>query len=155
MNILKWAVLVGLALTNTLQFIMYRSVKRNWEHYVPVRAKITRSRLIDQLNVEGERDYRADLKFKYLWDGQEYESKTAILRGPQLFPIWNYESSLLQKYKEGEYAEARVHPTNPNIAFLELAPLSKKSAILLPVVTVGYGVAIVAWTTWSASQILR
>lgn len=151
MNILKWLVLVGLVLTNTLQFLMYRSVKRNWGRYIPVRATITRSKLIDQLNADGNRDYEAEIRFKYLWDGKEYESDTAILRGPQLFPLWNYESSLLQKYKEGDYCEARVHPRNPDIAFLELAPLSKMSAILLPIMTIGYGAAIVAWTVLLAS----
>ena len=153
MNILKWLVLVGLALTNTIQFIMYRSVRRNWEHYIPVRAIISRSRLIDQLNTDGGRDYQAEIRFTYHWNGKEYESDTAILRGPQLFPLWNYESLLLQKYKQGEHCEARVHPQNPEIAFLEMAPLSKKSAILLPVLTIGYGAAIVAWTIWIASRI--
>ena len=146
MSIVKWLVLAGLVLTNTVQFFMYWTVKRNWGQYVPVRATITRSKLIDRLNTDGGRDYKADIRFKYLWDGKEYESDTAILRGPQLFPLWNYESSLPQKYKEGDYREARVHPGNPSIAFLELAPLSKKSAILLPILTVAYGAAIVAWT---------
>lgn len=152
MNILKWLVLVGLVVTNTFQFFMYRSVKRNWRHYIPVRATITSSKLIDQLNTDGGRDYQAEIRFKYLWDGEEHESDTAILRGPQLFPLWNYEHSLLQKYKEGDYCEARVHPQKADIAFLELAPLSKKSAILLPLLTIGYAAAIVAWTLLLTSR---
>ena len=152
MSVIKWLVLVGLAFTNTLQLVMYRAVRRDWGHYMPVRATITRSKLIDQLNTDGERDYQADIRFKYVWAGREYESCTAILRGPQLFPLWNYETSLVQKYKEGDHYEARVHPRRPDVAYLELAPLNKKSAILLLVSTIVYGAVIFAWTVLIASK---
>ena len=152
MSILKWLALVILAITNTIQFFVYRTVRRDWNTYIPVRARITRSKLIDQLNVDGNRDYEADIRFQYLWDGKPLESDTAIMRGPQLFPNWNYEWDAVLRFSEGDTVEARVHRENPEIAFLELAPLSRKSAILLPLCTLLYAIAIIGWTVIFASD---
>ncbi|MEM7430408.1 MAG: DUF3592 domain-containing protein [Pseudomonadota bacterium] len=152
MTIIKWVVFLILALTSTSQYFFYRKVQRVWERLIPVHATITHSKLIDQLNTDGNREYEADIRYKYLWDGEEHESQLSILRGPQLFPQWEYEHALVERYKEGDSCEVRVHPADGSLSFLELAPLSKLSALLLPLITVGYGAGIIAWSVFITSR---
>jgi hypothetical protein len=99
---------------------------------------VVEAKLIDHLKVNGGREYRAEVRFTYEYDGKDYESVTAALHGPLMFPLWNYEWQLLKKYKVGESYMGRLFPGNPRLAYLEIAPLSKMSVIGLPLVTIGY-----------------
>lgn len=117
---------------------MYKRIKRDWETYPVVAATITESRLFDFTDSNGSRTYDALIKFEYRFREKNYESDTPALRGVQLFPQYDFAQQLLDKYKEGEMYNARVHPDLPDIAYLEIEPLSKKSMILVPLIILGY-----------------
>jgi hypothetical protein len=100
-----------------------------------VAAKITEARL-SHYNNGGGTVYEAIIVFQYKFRGVEYESKTPALRGAQIFPLYNFESELIDKYKEGEIYNAKVFPDMPELAYLQIAPLSKVSVFLLPIAMV-------------------
>lgn len=114
-----------------------------------VAATIVKSELDDYHDVDGKRIYIAKVHFSYSFRGNEYVSETPALRGAQMFPLYNYEAKLLKKYQLGEMFNARVVPNVPEYAYLEIAPLSKASTILLPLTIVGYALYLVGlgWYT--------
>ena len=120
------------------QTYLYLKLKKQWNSFPIVSAVITKSKLFDFTCSGGQRDYEAQISFKYTFRGKDYESDTPALRSPQVFPLYEYESTLLDKYKEGEMYNARVHPNLAEMAFLEIAPLSKLSVFLLPLIILGY-----------------
>ena len=145
LKILKWIGLLVLVATNTFNAFAYRRIKRIWGHLPVVAATITHCSLDDHLTVEGGRKYEAKIRFSYDFRGKTYESGTPALRGPQLFPLWNYESEMIKRYEVGEMYNARVVPSGPELAYLEVAPFSKVSAIFLPIITVLYAAGLIAY----------
>lgn len=145
LKILKWAALIVLAATNTLTAFFYRRIRKYWSHLPVVAATVTHCSLDDYLTVEGGRKYRANIRFTYEFNGKTYESRTPALRGPQVFPLWNYEWEMVQKYKVGQQYEARVVPSGPELAYLEIAPFSWVSAVFLPILTALYAVVLLVY----------
>lgn len=118
--------------------MLYFRLKKNWRFFPVVAGTITESRLFDFTSFDTQRTYEAQIKFKYRFREKDYESNTPALRSPQVFPLYEYEQTLLDKYKVGEIHNVRVHPNLPDMAFLEIAPLSKLSVFLLPIIIFGY-----------------
>ena len=139
-TLLKWGFFVILVLTNTWQFYCYRTFRAAWERMPVVAALILRSELRNYNDVDGERVFEPDIRFSYRFRGKDYEANTPCFEGPTLGPQWDYAATLVKKYEVGEYYNARVLPTEPPLAYLELAPLSKLAAIGLPLLTLGYGI---------------
>ena len=95
LNVLKWLGLVVLVVTNTINVVLYRRVRKYWNSLPVVAATITRCSLDDYLTPDGGRRYEARIRFSYEFRGEMYESDTPALRGPQLFPFWQFESSMV------------------------------------------------------------
>ena len=101
-SVIKYGVFVVLAFLGILQTFIYKRLERDWEKLSLVSATITESRLFDHTDSGGVRSYEALIKFKYRFREKEYEADTPALRGVQLFPQYDFEHTLLDKYKEGE-----------------------------------------------------
>jgi hypothetical protein len=153
-NVAKWLVLVALVVTNTIQIFAYFRVKKVFARLPVVAAEITQRKMFNDYDIDGRRRYEADIRFRYRYQGKEYESQTAALRSAQLFPLWNYERELYERYPIGSVVNARVLPDVPEVAFLEVAPFSVVSAVLLPIATVVYALGIVfyGWFIWGLTK---
>lgn len=137
--LIKLIIPFGLILLGLFQTIHYRRVSKNFDKLPVVACTIIESKLLDDaFSNPGKRIYEAQIKYKYTFRGQEYIGETPSLRGYELWPDLDYEWVLLRKYKENEIFNAHVLPNSPKIAYLEVAPLDKRSAILMPFVMVGY-----------------
>lgn len=145
LKIIQIAIPLLMAFSGILQTIIYVVFKRSFNKWPLVAAKIDDAWLIDQLDPSGKEILEAIVIFSYNFRGVTYESRTPLLKGYDLFPSREYESNLIKKYKIGEYYNARVHPAEPEIAYLEIAPLSKLSTFLAPVMTIGGMALIVAY----------
>ncbi len=150
-KIIKWGVLVILLVTNTAQYVFYRGIRRKWNSMPTVSVKILESSLTDHLTVDGERVYEANIRYEYNYGGEIYQSSTPAIHGPLLFPLWNFEADLIKKYKVGETYPAKVSASNPEIAYLEIAPLSRLSAVGLPIMTAAYTLAVIGYS-WLVVQ---
>ncbi|WP_250461650.1 DUF3592 domain-containing protein [Microbulbifer litoralis] len=128
-----------------LQTIIYLKFRKNFQSWPTVAAKIIHSRLLNQLDVEGRRVIEAVIAFEYEFCGKSYRSETPALRGHDLFPDLNYEWDLTKKYRVGDLVNARVHPRTGQVAYLEVAPLSRLSTVLVPLMifcSIGFLVAL-------------
>jgi hypothetical protein len=96
------------------------------------------------MDAEGKNVLEAIIYFKYNFRGKEYESNTPALRGYDFFPSFDYEHGLVKKYPKGEVVNLKVHPNEPNLAYLEVAPFSKISAALAPLGII----LLVAYYVW-------
>jgi hypothetical protein len=141
MKILSLFIFIIMSLAGVLQTFIYTRTKEVFEHLPVVAGEITHSRLLNQMGLNNEQLLEAIIYYKYTFRGQEYEANTPALRGYDLFPSLEYERSLVNKYKTGDIVNIRVMPEIPDLAYLEVAPLSKSSAILAPVMTLG-GIAL-------------
>jgi hypothetical protein len=135
-SIVKYAAFIVFAFLGVVQIFVYFRLKKMWSSLPVVAATVTESRLLHS-NIGGTTEYEAIIVFSYSFRGREYESKTPALRSVQVFPLYGYESELLDKYKKGEMYNARVFPNLPDTAYLEVAPLSKLSMFLFPIMTLG------------------
>lgn len=121
-----------MAALGILQTLLYLGQKKYFTQWSCVSTEITHSWFLNQLAPDGEQLTEAVISFTYEVGGKQYESNTPALRGYELFPSLKYESALVKKYKLGSHHKARVHPKFPEIAYLEIAPLSKLSTVLAP-----------------------
>ncbi|MAZ86051.1 MAG: hypothetical protein CL693_00185 [Cellvibrionaceae bacterium] len=137
--LIKFVVPIGLILVGMFQTLYYRKIKGVFSQLPTVAVEITESKLHDNpWSDSGRREYEAIIYYKYSFRGKPYTGNTPALRGYNLWPDYEYEWVLLDKYKKGDIVNAKVLPANPNIAYLEVAPLHKKSAILMPFVSLAY-----------------
>lgn len=137
--IFKFVVPFGLVALGLFQTLYYRRLKSVFSELPVVAGEIIESKLHDDpWTNPGKRVFEARIKYKYRFRGKEYIGDTPALRGYQLWPSYSYEYELLKRYKKGDIANIKVVPSNPRIAYLEVAPLDKKSAMLMPILAVGY-----------------
>ena len=135
----KYGFFFILCLLGIGQTFLYLRIKKMWSLLDVVEGKITSSFLYDLTGRgTGFREYEAIIEFKYNYQGKAFDSKIPVLRSPQTFPNYRFERELLEKYKEGASCEVRVHPDAPELAFLEIAPMSKASIVILPLTILGY-----------------
>ncbi|MCV6626549.1 MAG: hypothetical protein OIF38_10665 [Cellvibrionaceae bacterium] len=120
-----------------LQVLVYKHQKKYFNTWPVVAAKITFSKLLNQIGANGEDLIEAIIHFEYEFRGKTYTSKTPTLSSIDLFPSLDYQKEIYNKYAKGEYYNARVSPISGEIAYLEVAPLSIMSAVLAPVFGIG------------------
>ncbi|UTW45926.1 DUF3592 domain-containing protein [bacterium SCSIO 12696] len=138
-----------LAIAGLWQTFVYFRLKKYFDLWPVVAAEITHSRLLNQTGVNGEIMLEGIIHFKYSIRGKDYKSDTPALRGYDLFPSLNYERSLVKKYPKGEFVNARVHPNVNSLAYLEVAPLSKLSTVLAPLMfLLGVGIMFGYFYGW-------
>ncbi|WP_428818665.1 DUF3592 domain-containing protein [Microbulbifer sp. MCCC 1A16149] len=138
LGILKYVGFLILAFIGVGQTYVYRRIQGKWKSFPVVRGEIIESKLANFTNTEGQRVYEANIKFEYDFEGQKYCSDTPLLRSPQLFKDHNFEHELLQKYKVGDRVNVKVLPRSPKVAFIEIEPFSRLSAIAIPILAVLY-----------------
>jgi len=138
-----------LASFGLLQTIIYIRIKKVYDRLPVVAAEITGSRLLHQLDLQNIDITEAIIHFKYHFRGKEYESNTPVLRGYELSPDFEFEHGLVKKYRPGDIVNARVVPSVEGLAYLEVAPLSKRSTILAPSMLIfAIGIGIAAYMGW-------
>lgn len=140
-KILQLAIPLLLTGMGLLQTIFYFKLKKTFERWPIVAAEITHSVLLNQLDADGRAIVEGVINFKYSFRGQEYEVDTPAIRAYDLFPSLEYERSLTKRYRVGDIVNARVHPNSSSLAYLEVAPFSRASAILSPIMTL-LGIAL-------------
>ena len=140
-KIIQLTIPLLLAGTGLLQTILYFKLKKTFERWPTVAAEVTHSVLLNQLDADGRDILEGIINFKYTFRGKEYEVDTPALRSYDLFPSLEYERSLTRRYRVGDIVNARVHPNAPSLAYLEVAPFSRASAILSPIMTL-LGIAL-------------
>ncbi|AMX03898.1 DUF3592 domain-containing protein [Microbulbifer thermotolerans] len=131
--------------TGFLQTFIYLKLKKTFNNWPNVTARITYSRFLNQLDVDGRKMVEAIIAFEYTFRGKSYRSETPVLRGYDLFPDFDYEKNLTKKYQVGDLVNARVHPKVNSVAYLEVAPLSRLSTVLVPLMiflSIGFIVAL-------------
>jgi hypothetical protein len=101
MHAIKWLVLLGLAVTNTIQIFFYMRIKKVHRHLPTVKSIITRSELMDFNDAEGKRIYEAKIEFKHEFCEKIYHLDTPGVKSAQLIPAWHYEQELLARYPVG------------------------------------------------------
>ncbi|MEX2964284.1 DUF3592 domain-containing protein [Microbulbifer sp. TYP-18] len=118
------------------QTIVYLRLRKTFANWPIVAGEITHSRLLNQLDLNGREMIEAIISFNYKFEGKEYKSETPALRGYDLFPSLAYEAYLTNKYRPGDVVNARVNPRVNEIAYLEIAPFSRLSAVLVPLMPI-------------------
>jgi len=136
-NILKFGVPLVLALFGLLQTIIYLRLSKVYDALPVVAAEIIESKLRDFHDINERRIFEARIRYTYTFRGEEYIGDTPVLEGPNLFKRFSRTTDLLKRYSVGDIVNARVIPTMPHLAYLEMQPLNKISAILLPAICVG------------------
>jgi hypothetical protein len=136
-----------------LQTVVYFLIKRKFDNFGIIAGKITFSKFIDQTDTDGKREIDASIKFSYTIAGKEYESSTPLLKGYEMFPSYGYYHELAKRYPLGEIVNVHFYRKNPNMSFLEIAPLSKSSTILAPLISVGSIIIIAAYFAGAGSFI--
>jgi Protein of unknown function (DUF3592) len=135
----------ALMILGLLETLMYTRIKKVY-HKLPVAAAtITYSRLLNYIDLDGKREIGAIIKYKYTFRGKEYESETPVLKGYDLFPSLDYYQQLVKENRPGDIINVRVLPTFPELAYITVAPLSRLSTVLAPVVSLGSIALIVAY----------
>ena len=137
-----------LLVTNTMQFYVHRKLTRFWRALPIVPARIVSADLVHHNDVLGLRVYAARILFVYEVNGVEYESDTPAVYGPQIGANWGYTDHLLEQYRPGEQHPVRYIPGAPAVAYLEVAPLNRFAAIVLPAGTLLYAVFVIGYFWW-------
>lgn len=137
MKILSLIIFVLMSLAGIFQTVLYRKLSKTFDSWPVVSAEITQSFFLNRLLPDGEEACEARISFNYRFRGKDYKADTPVLRGYELFPSEKYESALVAKYRKGQLYNVRVHPKIPEIAYLEVAPLSRASTILAPILSLG------------------
>ena len=120
-----------------LQTLIYVLIKRRFNEFGVVAGEITYSRFINHTDIDGNREVGALITFRYSVAGKEYESDTPLLKGYEMFPSFDYYHELTKRYPPGEIVNVHFSRRRPNVSFLEIAPLSKASTVLAPLISVG------------------
>ena len=154
LGILKYLGMILLFTVGIGQTYLYRKVKKQWGSLPVVRAEILESQLLDYNDMEDRRVYEAKIRFRYEFRGEQYESETPFLKSPQIFPDKNIEHDLLARYKVGDIINARVMANTPKVAYLEITPFSKLSAIGVPALILLYALAVFGYG-WLAVNVLN
>lgn len=131
-------VLIAFGVFQTLIYLLIRRKIYTWNR---VQAEIVDSRYVDQLGPNGDEIVKGVVAYKYSFRGKEYFSEEPAIRGYEMFPNRRYEKHLTDKYKKGMSVYAYVYAKAPNLAYLEVAPLSRLSTIAAPLAPV-LGVAL-------------
>ncbi|MCX2796253.1 DUF3592 domain-containing protein [Microbulbifer thermotolerans] len=152
-GILKYVGFLILAFIGVGQTYIYRRIQGKWRSFPVVRGKIIESKLENFTNIEGQRVYEASIKFEYEFEGQRYCSDTPLLRSPQLFKDHNLEHELLKKYKVGDHVDVKVLPRTPEVAFIEVEPFSRLSAIAIPILILLYIASIFGYG-WFIAEVM-
>ena len=134
---------------------MYLRLKKYWHRFRVVAAEITESKLVDYIDVSEERIFEARISFKYSFRGKEYVSNTPALKSFSFGPQFNYEAELASRYKVGDIVNAYVAPGLPELAYLELGPFNKLSAILAPIAACIFLVYLVGWGWFMSFALVR
>lgn len=151
LSIVKWGVLAALVVTGSLQAFIYLRIRKYWDKLPVVAAEITHSKIDRWTDSNGKFHYDADIKFSYRFRGKDLASDTPALRSVELFVPFNYNGSLVAKYPIGEVVNARVLPVEPYTAYLEVAPFSKLSVILTPLLILLWSAYIVGTSAFFLS----
>ena len=136
------SILAGLGV---LQTVVYAILKKRFHEFGKVAGKITYSRFLNYTDPDGKREIGAIIKFNYSVRGQDYEGDTPILKGYEMFPSFDYYDELVKRYPPGEVVNVHFLRNNPKIAYLEVAPLSKVSTVLAPVMSISSIAILVAY----------
>ncbi|MBB6522279.1 DUF3592 domain-containing protein [Pseudoteredinibacter isoporae] len=115
-----------------LPVLIYKILKKRTNTWPVVSAKVTYSKLLNQTDAQGESLIEAIVHFEYEFRGKAFTSQTPTLSSFNLFPSLDYQREIYNKYTKGEYYNARVSPISGELAYLEVAPLSIISAVLMP-----------------------
>ncbi|WP_444939162.1 DUF3592 domain-containing protein [Microbulbifer sp. JMSA002] len=132
-------VIVGLGFCQTF---VYLRVKKKWASLPLIDATVTKSKLKNFANTEGQRIYEAQIEFEYEYKEEKFYSDTPLLRSPQLFKDNNIEHDLLNRYKEGDSVSVRLLPHSPKNAYIEVERFSTLSAVAIPILLILYGAAV-------------
>ncbi|WP_444888927.1 DUF3592 domain-containing protein [Microbulbifer sp. JMSA008] len=124
------------------QTFIYLKLRKTFSNWPVVVGEITHSRLLNQLDLNGKNVTEAIIAFNYKFKGKMYKSEMPVLRGYDLFPSLEYETYLTKKYRPGDVVEVRVNPKVNEFACLEVAPFSRLSAILVPLMPI-LGIALI------------
>lgn len=144
-KLLFYLVPAALMIFGLAETYVYTKIKKVFHRLPVVAATITCSRLVHHTNVDGKLEIGAVIKYKYQFRGREYEAETPVLKGYDLFPSLFFYQQLVKDYPLGEVVNARVVPTQPEMAYLIVAPLSKASTILVPLISIGSILLIVGY----------
>lgn len=134
-----------------LQTVIYILVKRRFNDFGVVSGQIIYSKFINHTNTDGNREIGANIKFRYSVAGKEYESDTPLLKGYEMFPSFGYYHDLAKRYPTGETVNVHFSRRNPGVSFLEIAPLSKASTILAPLISIGCIAILVVYLSGAGS----
>jgi hypothetical protein len=111
--------LVGVALLG-YGFTQYRGQAQSLENAENITATITDTGIETDSSRRGGIDYRAEVEFRYSFEGQEYTSDNIYpLQAGKDFDTESAAQDFLENYPEGEAVNAYVNPDNPEGAFLK------------------------------------
>lgn len=136
MKIISLILFVFMSLVGIAQTVVYTVLKKRLQGWPTVAAQVTHARLLNQVSPDGKTLMEAVIYFKYSYQGKEYKANTPALRGYELFPSLDYEAKLVEKYNVDEFYNVKVSPRAPELAYLEIAPLSTASTILAPMLSI-------------------
>ena len=127
--------------------LLYLRIKKVYHRLPVVAAKIVYSRLINHTDLDGKREIGAIIKYTYRFRGGEYEAETPVLKGYDLFPSLDYYQKLVKENRPGDIVNVRVVPSMPELAYITVAPLSKLSTVLAPVISLASLALIIGYLT--------
>lgn len=147
---MKSLMAIGALIGGVVQLVSYLIAKSRFKSMVAVDGVILQSKLDDSHDTKGKRSYQANVVYKYVFEGKEYTYNNPVLRSFQLAPNHEYEYEIVGKYKAGQNVKLRLNPNRPHQSYLEIAPLSKMSTVVLIIgtcVSISY-LVLVGWANY-------
>lgn len=92
-------------------------------------------------------EYRFRVRYRYDWDGADYEGDRHRLRGSSWSSSEENVLPLVAEYPAGSVAECRVNPEDPEVAVLEGESKAPGYSLWFPLLFVvgGVGIVVGAW----------
>lgn len=143
-SLIAFSAIVG----GLVQLLSYLLVKSRFKSMAIVDGVIIHSKLDDCHDSKGKRSYQANVVYKYEYEGKEYTYNNPVLRSFQLSPNHEYEHEVVGKYAAGQKVKLRLNASRPHQSYLEIAPLSTISTLILVFGTV-LGAAYLVFVNWA------
>ncbi len=125
-------ILTLVGLSSTVRYFIYKKKFNDWP---AVSVEIIHSELLEKIeaNIELDRAYIPDIKFKYKFRNKDYVSNEPVLSNHTLFQNHLEVEYLVEKYKKGDIVTAKVNPKVPEECFLEIGRFNIIEGIVRPI----------------------
>ncbi len=104
-----------------------------------ISATVTETGIDEDSSRRGGTDYQPEIKFEYIFEGQEYESSNMYPGGqaPKDYDLESNAKEVVDRYSQGSQITVNVPPENPGEAFIKAKKTNN------PLIGIGAGILFI------------